>query len=191
MGAGLGSGPWVSCSPRWRTDHVCHHVCHHPPPILRGPAAHRRALDESSEPAIVYDGTPQLVKKEVVELRPEASAVPVTRFSWADGKKSVSVYFDVDNAEAIPDSAFAVTFTPTSVDFRFQPLSTGAAFTPWQAFVVPELSDTYVWGGVGGGWDLAACGGVAVSHPCRFCVYVRAASPTPPTVVRATVSPCR
>ena len=67
--------------------------------------------------------------------------MPVTRFAWSDGKKTVSVYFDVENAEAIPESSFAITFTPTSVDFRFQPVGTGSTFTPWQSFLVPTLSD--------------------------------------------------
>ena len=49
---------------------------------------------------------PRLVAKEVVEVKSDEAASRITKFAWSDGKKSVSVYLDVDDAEALPEDAF-------------------------------------------------------------------------------------
>jgi len=98
--------------------------------------AHTRALEEGSVTARVYDEPPRLVRKEVVEVKAEEIAVLVTKFSWCDGKKTVSIYIDVENAESLPDDAFVLAHTAKSVTFRFKP-----AVGAWQVFSVPELSD--------------------------------------------------
>jgi hypothetical protein len=70
--------------------------------------AHTGALADS-RPAIVYDSAPQLVRKEVVAAASDLlPVVPVTKYAWSDGKRGVSIYIDVPDAEAIPDEDFQV-----------------------------------------------------------------------------------
>lgn len=68
-----------------------------------------------------WDGKeePRLLERTVSESSSSKTYVPITEYSWADGKKSVTIYIDYDEAMTVSTDTLVVETNTESFVFTF------------------------------------------------------------------------
>merc|ERR1712194_19545 len=61
---------------------------------------------------------PQPEKEEPAKKADDNSAESITKYTWADGSKNVSIYIELDGLDEVPDEAFSVTNGPRKLTLR-------------------------------------------------------------------------
>jgi len=82
--------------------------------------AHRKrpGLDDEI-PAWDGQSAPRLLSKsETAQSMPLTLAKPITKYAWADGKKSIGIYMELPNIGSHADDLIELNWTPTSVELN-------------------------------------------------------------------------